>query len=65
VIVEFVQATTDEASLKFVAPEARIGAFGQDGTVRVEQPMHTQVVYCFERVPNLRERVTHWCSGRC
>jgi hypothetical protein len=52
-IVEFVQATTDKASPKFVAPEARIATFDQDGTLWVEQPMYTQVVYCFERVPAL------------
>jgi phosphoglycolate phosphatase-like HAD superfamily hydrolase len=50
-IVEFVQATTDKASPKFVAPEARIATFDQDGTLWVEHPMYTQVVYCLERVP--------------
>ena len=45
------QATTDKASPKFVAPEARIATFDQDGTLWVEQPMYTQVVYCLERVP--------------
>jgi len=50
-IVEFVQVTTDKASSKFVAPEARIATFDQDGTLWVEQPMYTQVMYCLERVP--------------
>ena len=50
-IIEFVQATTDKASPKFVAPEARIATFDQDGTLWVEHPMYTQVVYCLERVP--------------
>jgi len=50
-IVDFVQATTDKASAKFVAPEARIATFDQDGTLWVEQPMYTQVIYCLERVP--------------
>jgi phosphoglycolate phosphatase-like HAD superfamily hydrolase len=50
-IVAFVQATTDKASPKFVAPEARIATFDQDGTLWVEQPMYTQVIYCLERVP--------------
>ena len=31
-ILEFVQATTDQSNPKFVAPEARIAAFDQDGT---------------------------------
>ncbi len=50
-IVEFVRATTDKASPKFVPPEQRIATFDQDGTLWVEHPMYTQVVYCLERVP--------------
>jgi len=49
-ILEFVKATTDQASPKFVAPAARIVTFDQDGTTWVEQPMYTQVIYCLERV---------------
>lgn len=50
-IMEFVQVTTDKTSPKFVAPEARIATFEQDGTLWVEQPMHTQLICCLERVP--------------
>lgn len=50
-IVAFVQATTTEGSPKFVPPAERIATFDQDGTLWVEQPMYTQVVYCLERVP--------------
>ncbi len=49
--MEFVQATTDKASPKFVAPEARIATFDQDGTLWVEHPMYSQVTYCLDRVP--------------
>ena len=52
-ILEFVQATTDSASPKFVPPEARIATFDQDGTLWVEHPMYSQVVYCLDRVPAL------------
>jgi phosphoglycolate phosphatase-like HAD superfamily hydrolase len=52
-IVEFVQATTDKTSPKFVQPEERIATFDQDGTLWVEHPMYTQVVYCLEQVPAL------------
>ena len=34
-------------------PEDRIATFDQDGTLWVEHPMYTQVVYCLERVPAL------------
>jgi phosphoglycolate phosphatase-like HAD superfamily hydrolase len=52
-IVAFVQATTDQTSPKFVPPETRIATFDQDGTLWVEHPMYTQVLYCLERVPAL------------
>ena len=50
-MVEFIHATTDHASPKFVPPEERIATFDQDGTLWVEHPMYTQVVYCLDRVP--------------
>src|SRR5947199_10805938 len=50
-ILDFVRATTDPASPKFVPPERRVATFDQDGTLWVEHPMYTQVVYCLERVP--------------
>jgi phosphoserine phosphatase len=50
-IVEFVQATTTQGSPKFVPPAERIATFDQDGTLWVEHPMYSQIVYCFDRVP--------------
>jgi phosphoglycolate phosphatase-like HAD superfamily hydrolase len=50
-ILDFVRATTDRASSNFVPPEDRIAVFDQDGTLWVEHPMYTQVMYCLERVP--------------
>src|SRR5262245_64375149 len=50
-ITDFVRATTDAASPNYVLPEDRIATFDQDGTLWVEHPMYTQVVYCLERVP--------------
>jgi phosphoglycolate phosphatase-like HAD superfamily hydrolase len=50
-ILDFVKATTDKASPKFVPPEERIATFDQDGTLWVSHPMYTQVVYCLERLP--------------
>ena len=52
-ILRFVQATTDRSNAKFVAPEERIATFDQDGTLWVEHPIYTQVVYCLERVPTV------------
>src|SRR4030095_4913688 len=52
-IVDFVQATTTQGSAGFVPPAARIATFDQDGTLWIEHPMYTQVMYCLERVPAL------------
>jgi phosphoglycolate phosphatase-like HAD superfamily hydrolase len=50
-ILRFVRSTTDQSSPSFVPPDARIATFDQDGTLWVEHPMYTQVIYCLERVP--------------
>ena len=52
-IVEFVTDTTKEGSRTFVPPAERIATFDQDGTLWVEHPMYSQVIYCLERVPAL------------
>ena len=52
-IIDFVKATTDKSSPDFVPPEERIATFDQDGTLWVEHPMYSQVVYCLDRVPAL------------
>jgi len=50
-ILNFVRVTTDRASPTFVPPEERVATFDQDGTLWVEHPMYSQVMYCLDRVP--------------
>jgi phosphoglycolate phosphatase-like HAD superfamily hydrolase len=50
-ILDVVRVTTDRSSPNCVSFEDRIAVFDQDGTLWVEHPMYTQVVYCLERVP--------------
>ena len=50
-ILDFVHTTTDRASSSFVPREERIATFDQDGTLWVEHPMYSQVIYCLDRVP--------------
>jgi phosphoserine phosphatase len=52
-IVEFVKTTTSQGSPQFVPLEERIATFDQDGTLWVEHPIYTQVMYCLEKVPAL------------
>jgi phosphoglycolate phosphatase-like HAD superfamily hydrolase len=55
-IIDFVRMTTDRSRPSYVAPADRIATFDQDGTLWVEHPMYTQVVYCLERVPAVVEK---------
>jgi phosphoglycolate phosphatase-like HAD superfamily hydrolase len=52
-ILKFVRATTDASSPDFVPPEERVAEFDQDGTLWVEHPVYTQIVYCLDRVGRL------------
>ncbi len=52
-IVDFVQTTTTQGSPKFVPTEERVATFDQDGTLWVEHPVYSQLVYCLDRVPAL------------
>ena len=52
-IIAFVHATTDKASPSFIRPEERIATFDQDGTLWVERPVPTQLIYCLDRVPTV------------
>jgi phosphoglycolate phosphatase-like HAD superfamily hydrolase len=52
-IFDFVRATIDRSSPSYIFPEDRIAVFDQDGTLWVEHPMYTQVIYCLDRVPDV------------
>jgi phosphoglycolate phosphatase-like HAD superfamily hydrolase len=52
-IVDFVRATTETGGAKFVPAEERIATFDQDGTLWVEHPVYSQLIYCLDRVPVL------------
>lgn len=52
-IIHFVQATTTAGSAEFVPSAQRIATFDQDGTLWVEQPVYSLLMYCLEQVPAL------------
>jgi phosphoglycolate phosphatase-like HAD superfamily hydrolase len=58
-IVDFVKATTDPSSPKFVRPEDRIATFDQDGTLWVEHPVYSFVMYALDRVPDVVKAKPH------
>ncbi len=58
-IFQFVRDALDKDSPNFVPPNERITTFDQDGTLWVEHPIYTQVVYCLERVPFVARHRPH------
>jgi phosphoglycolate phosphatase-like HAD superfamily hydrolase len=52
-IVDFVNETTKTGGAKFVPPAERIATFDQDGTLWVEHPMYSFVMYALDRVSAL------------
>jgi phosphoserine phosphatase len=59
-ILEFVAAVTDKNSKDYVAPAERIATFDHDGTLWVEYPMYTQILFAFERVKELAPQHPEW-----
>jgi phosphoglycolate phosphatase-like HAD superfamily hydrolase len=59
-ILDFVHATTDPASQNFSPPEQRIAVFDQDGTICVEHPLYTQVLFALDRVAAMAAQHPEW-----
>jgi hypothetical protein len=59
-ILDFVTATTEKSSPSYVAPKQRIATFDQDGTMWVEHPIYTQVVFALDRVVALAPQHPEW-----
>ena len=59
-ILDFVRVTTDPSDPKYVKPADRIATFDQDGTLWVEHPVYTQVVFALDRVVALAPQHPEW-----
>jgi len=59
-IIEFVEAVTKIGGKDFVEPAKRIATFDNDGTLWVEYPMYTQVLFAFDRVKKLAPQHPEW-----
>ncbi|MCI0573223.1 MAG: haloacid dehalogenase-like hydrolase [Myxococcaceae bacterium] len=59
-ILGFVRATTEKRSPQYVPPEQRIATFDQDGTLWVEQPLYTQLIFALDRVKALAPQHPEW-----
>ena len=61
-ILDFVRTTTDKASPNYVPPAERIATFDNDGTLWVEQPLYTQLMFALDRVKELAPKHPDWKS---
>jgi phosphoglycolate phosphatase-like HAD superfamily hydrolase len=59
-IVDFVDAVTKEGGAAFVAPEARVATFDNDGTLWAEKPVPFQLLFAFDRVRPLAPQHPEW-----
>ena len=59
-IINFVQRVTHQGSPDFVPADQRIATFDNDGTLWVEQPMYTEVVFILQRIHELAPKHPAW-----
>jgi phosphoserine phosphatase len=59
-IINFVQRVTHQGSPDFVPVDQRIATFDNDGTLWVEQPMYTEVVFILQRIHELAPKHPAW-----
>jgi len=59
-IVAFVEGATRSGGPDFIAPEARIATFDNDGTLWAEKPMYFQVLFLLDRIRALAPQHPEW-----
>jgi phosphoserine phosphatase len=59
-IVDFVTRVTTAGGPGFVAPEQRIAAFDNDGTLWSEQPAYFQVAFAFDQIKAMAPQHPEW-----
>jgi phosphoglycolate phosphatase-like HAD superfamily hydrolase len=59
-ILDFVRKATDASGPDFVAPEDRIATFDQDGTMWVEHPLYTELMFSLDRIGALAPEHPEW-----
>jgi len=59
-LLDFVAAVTTEGGPDFVRPPERIAVFDNDGTLWVEQPAYTQLLFILDRIRALAPRNPAW-----
>ena len=61
-VLAFVEAVTTPGSPDFVAPDARIAVFDNDGTLWSEQPFYFQLAFAMDRIRALAPAHPEWAE---
>jgi phosphoglycolate phosphatase-like HAD superfamily hydrolase len=59
-IIEFVEGVTNADGPSYVPPDARIATFDNDGTLWVEKPAYTELLFALDRVRALAQVHPEW-----
>lgn len=59
-IIRFVSQSSEKGHANFIAPEMRIAAFDNDGTLWVEQPIYTQIAFAIDQVTAMAAQHPEW-----
>jgi phosphoglycolate phosphatase-like HAD superfamily hydrolase len=59
-IVDFVTGAVSDGSEGYIPPAERIAVFDNDGTLWVEQPVYTQLVYAIDRIKAIAPQHPEW-----
>lgn len=59
-IIQFVKEVTKQGGTNYVPPSERIATFDNDGTLWVEFPIYTQVLFAFDLVKELAPQHPEW-----
>ncbi len=63
-ITDFVSRATKSGGPDYVAPEARVATFDNDGTLWAEQPMYFQLAFIVDRVRTLAPQHPEWNTAQ-
>ena len=61
-ILDFVAAVTEEGGGQFVPEGDRVATFDNDGTLWVEQPLYTQLLFAFDEIKRMAPEHPGWAT---
>lgn len=59
-IIHFVHSVTDKNNKDYTEIKNRIATIDNDGTLWIEQPMYTQLIYSFDKIKSLASQHPEW-----